>query len=164
VTAAKAAHPKDCHERALGLLAVRARSRREMEGRLLQAGFDAVEVRGELERLEAVRLIDDEDFARQLARHEFGVRGRGKRAVTGALAAKGVEPGLIATVVAELEGDPEERAEEVARERATRLGGLEPTTAFARLSGFLMRRGYEPALARSVARRVLVPGDPSADD
>jgi SOS response regulatory protein OraA/RecX len=71
---------------------------------------------------------------------------------------------LIATVIAELEGDPQGRAEEVARERATRAGGLEPATAFARLSGFLMRRGYEPALARSVARRALAPGDPSADD
>jgi regulatory protein len=164
VTATRAQNPRDCHERALGLLAVRARSRREMERRLLQAGFDTDEVRGELERLEAVGLIDDEDFARQLARHEFGVRGCGRRAVTGTLAAKGVAAELTAVVVAELEGDPERRAEEVARERASRLVGLEPATAFSRLSGFLMRRGYEPALARSVARRVLVPADPPVDD
>ena len=36
--------PKSCHERALGLLAVRARSRRELERRLLQAGFETDEV------------------------------------------------------------------------------------------------------------------------
>jgi SOS response regulatory protein OraA/RecX len=33
-------NPKSCHERALGLLAVRPRSRRELERRLLQARFD----------------------------------------------------------------------------------------------------------------------------
>ena len=37
----KPKNPKSCHERALGLLAVRARSRRELERRLLQAGFEA---------------------------------------------------------------------------------------------------------------------------
>ena len=46
---------KDCHERALGLLAVRQRSRRELERRLLQAGFEDDEVQESLERLEAGR-------------------------------------------------------------------------------------------------------------
>ena len=57
-------NPKSCHERALGLLAVRARSRRELERRLLQAGFEAEEVADVLERLERVGLVDDEAFAR----------------------------------------------------------------------------------------------------
>ncbi len=161
--ASRAAHPKDCHERALGLLAVRARSRRELERRLLQAGFSGDEVADELSRLEAVGLIDDEDFARQLARHAFGTRGSGSRAVTDALAAKGVRPDLIATVVAEFDRDPEARAEQLARSRARSLVDLDPARAFTRLSALLMRRGYDPSMARTVARRVLALGS-SGDD
>jgi regulatory protein len=133
-----------------------------MQRRLVQAGYEPEEVEGELGRLEAVGLIDDADFARQLARHEFGIRGSGARVVVGALAAKGVAPALIDAVVAELGGDPEDRAEALARARALRLGALEPAKAFTRLSGFLVRRGYDPALARAVARRVLVSA--SGDD
>ena len=44
-------NPKSCHERALGLLAVRPRSRRELERRLLQAGFEPEEVQDTLGRL-----------------------------------------------------------------------------------------------------------------
>ncbi|MDP9302823.1 MAG: recombination regulator RecX, partial [Actinomycetota bacterium] len=54
---------KDVHERALGLLAVRQRSRREIERRLERAGFEPEEIRGELDRLQQVGLIDDEAFA-----------------------------------------------------------------------------------------------------
>lgn len=135
-----------------------------MQRRLLNAGFEAQEVEGELLRLEAVGLIDDEDFARQLARHAFAVRGSGSRAVASALAAKGVSPAVAGRVVAELDRDPEARAEEVARARVTRLRGLEGAKAFARLSGLLMRRGYDPAMSRAVARRVLAPDVALEDD
>ena len=64
-----------------GLLAVRPRSRRELERRLLQAGFEPDEVADVLERLERVGLVDDEAFARQVAEHAFGVKRSGRRAV-----------------------------------------------------------------------------------
>ncbi|HKN81256.1 MAG TPA: RecX family transcriptional regulator, partial [Actinomycetota bacterium] len=73
--------PLDCHERALRLLAVRPRTRRELESRLRQAGFEDVEVSSELDRLEEVRLLDDGAFARELADHHLKVRGSGRRAV-----------------------------------------------------------------------------------
>ena len=43
----------------------------------------------------------------------------------------------------------------MARSRATRLGGVAPEKAFARLSSLLMRRGYSPEIARSAARKAL---------
>jgi regulatory protein len=164
VAASRARNPKDCHERALGLLAVRARSRRELERRLLQAGFPQDEVDGELARLEAVGLVDDLEFARQLARHELVSRRSGRRAVVSALGSKGVAPDVIATTLAELDHDPEERAEALARSRVGRLGGLDEATAFNRLASFLMRRGYDPGTSRAVARRVLHPIGASGGD
>lgn len=147
--------PKSCHERALGLLAVRARSRRELERRLTQAGFDAEEVGDALERLERVGLVDDQAFARQVAEHAFGNKLAGRRAVTGKLAAAGVQPDLIASVVEELGGDEEARALDLARVRGARMGSLEPAKAFQRLTSLLVRRGYDGDLARRAARKAL---------
>jgi regulatory protein len=148
-------HPKSCHERALGLLAVRPRSRRELERRLLQAGFASAEVTDVLSRLERVGLVDDEAFARALAEQAFGNRRSGARSVRDALAAKGVDPVTSGAVIAELGGDEEGRALELARSRAVRLAGLPPEKAFSRLVGLLARRGYAPGVARQAARIAL---------
>jgi len=147
--------PLDLHERALRLLAVRPRSRRELEIRLLRAGFDRDEVQDELIRLEAVGLIDDEAFARALAEHHVSARRSGRRAVVGALAAKGVSRSVIEEAVASLGEDEAERARTLARERAVRLAGLPSDKAFGRLSALLMRRGYDPGTAREAARSAL---------
>jgi len=152
--------PQSCHERALGLLAVRPRSRRELEQRLTAAGFDADEVADVLARLERVGLVDDADFARQLAEQEFVHKLAGQRAVTSALVAKGIAPDLIEAVVAEALDDEEARAEELARSKARRMGSVDPVKAFNRLSALLMRRGYSPEVARQAARLALdVDGD-----
>jgi regulatory protein len=148
-------HPLDCHERALRLLSARPRSRHELASRLRKAGFEAEEVREELERLEAVGLLDDESFARAVAEHQVKVRRAGRRAVFSALAAKGVERVTIEETLASLGGDEERRAEELAEERARSLVGLPPERAYARLVGLLQRRGYDGSVARSAARSAL---------
>lgn len=146
---------KSCHERALGLLAVRPRSRHELQARLRAAGFDSAEVDDVLGRLAGVGLIDDEAFARAVADYQFGARKAGRRAVTSALIAKGIEPGLAAMVVAEADTDEEDRALRLASSRAARLGGVDPAKAFGRLTSLLMRRGYGPDIARTASRRAL---------
>lgn len=153
--AKQAKKPLPLHERALGLLAVRARSHRELERRLLQAGFERVEVEDELARLEAVGLLDDERFAEELTEHAVSSRKQGRRAIVGSLAAKGIAPETIARAVGHLEDGEEARAEALAAERAKRLSGLPPEKAFRRLFGLLVRRGYDQALARRVATRSL---------
>jgi regulatory protein len=148
-------NPKSCDERALGLLAVRPRSRRELERRLLAAQFEPGEVQDVLTRLERVGLVDDEAFARQYAENRFGARKEGSRAVARGLRAAGIAPALAQRAADEAPDDDEERAAELARSRATRLTGVAPEKAFARLSSLLMRRGYSPQIARSAARKAL---------
>lgn len=154
------AHPLDCHERALRLLAARPRSRRELRDRLRAAGFGAEEVEEELDRLEAVGLVDDDRFARALAEHQLLRRGAGARAVLAALAARGVDRATAEAAVADVsaaEQVPEEgeRALSLARARAERLQGLPPERAYERLVGFLVRRGHAPETAREAARAAL---------
>jgi regulatory protein len=146
--------PLDCHERALRLLAVRPRARRELESRLRRAGFDTAEVSSELDRLEDVGLLDDGAFARELA-DRLTVRGSARRAVAGALASKGVSRQTIEQTLAGLEGDESVRALEVATERARRLTSLRPEVAYGRLVSFLARRGYDGGVSREAARAAL---------
>ena len=154
------ARPKDCHERALGLLAVRPRARRELERRLLAAGFEPDEVADVLVRLERVGLIDDEAFATQMAEYQFTSRRAGRRAVTSALLARGIDPELAARVADRAPDDEQQRAHDLAETRAGRLRGVEPAKAFGRLTSLLIRRGYAPEVARTAARAALAIDEP----
>lgn len=146
----------DCHERALGLLAVRPRSRRELEQRLRRAGFEPEVVTEELARLEAVGLVDDEAFARQVVEHELSVRRSGRRAIVSRLIGKGVDRGTIDLALEGSASDSdEERALELALARAARLREIPPEQAFPRLVAFLARRGYDPDVSRRATRRAL---------
>ncbi|HJX08420.1 MAG TPA: regulatory protein RecX [Actinomycetota bacterium] len=146
---------KDVHERALGLLAVRQRSRRELERRLVQAGFDAEAVQSELGRLEDVGLIDDAAFAAAVVESRMGARGESRRAVGIKLQQAGVDRELALAALDQAPEGEQDRADRLAEARASRVGGLDPATGFARISGFLMRRGYPPGVARQAARRAL---------
>jgi regulatory protein len=146
---------KDVHERALGLLAARQRSRGELERRLVQAGFDTDEVHVELDRLESVGLIDDEAFARAVVESRMGARGESQRIVAMRLTRAGVTADIANTAVDQAPEDDETRAARLAETKVRRLAGLEPRVAFQRLYGFLARRGYSPDIARAAARRAL---------
>ncbi len=146
---------KDIHERALGLLAVRQRSRRELERRLVQAGFERDEVDAEMARLESVGLLDDEAFARAVVESRMGSRGESRRAVAVKLSQAGVDREVASAALDEAPEEEQARADRLAETRAGRVAGLDPATGFARVSGFLMRRGYPPGVARLAARRAL---------
>ena len=146
---------RDIRERALGLLAVRQRSRRELERRLVQAGFGSEDVEQELVRLEDVGLLDDEAFARAVVHSRMGPRGESRRVVAGKLAQAGVSRDIALVVLEEASEGEEERARRLAETKAARMSGLEPQVAFQRLYGLLARRGYAPDVARTAARKAL---------
>jgi regulatory protein len=146
---------RDIHERALGLLAVRQRSRRELERRLVQAGFEPDAVAAELDRLEQVGLIDDAAFAAAVVESRMGARGESRRAVGMKLQQAGVDRDVAVAALDEAPDDEQDRADRLAETRARRVTELDPATGFARVSGFLMRRGYPPAVARQAARKAL---------
>ena len=141
--------------RALRLLAVRSRSRYELRSRLLRAGYESEEVDAAISDLEGVGLVDDERFARELAEHKRR-RGMGRRAGLAALRSKGVDRDLAERTVDEVQ--PEDDADlafELARGRLERLRALPPDVVYRRLVGFLIRRGYEPTIARAAVQRAL---------
>ncbi len=143
---------EQAHALCLRLLTVRARTRAELAGHLTKRGFPDDAADAVLNRLEAVGLIDDEDFAEQWVRSRQANAGKGKRALAAELRTKGVEAELIAGVLDGIDAGAERsRAEQLVERRLRRevLGG-DDAKVVRRLVGMLARRGYSQSMAVSV--------------
>ena len=136
---------------ALGLLAVRARSRGELERRLARRGFGEEVVAAALDRLAETGLVDDAAFAAAYAESR-AARGADARVIAIELHDRGVAPELAgrATEAAVPAEEQAERCRQVAVARLARLEGLAPEVQFRRLAGFLERRGYPAAVISAV--------------
>jgi regulatory protein len=151
------------HERALRLLSVRQRTRRELRTRLIRAGFEREEVDAELERLQEVGLIDDARFAAEFVEHALDRRLEGRRSIAANLSARGLDRRLIEDALQAASGDDADRLARLAEARADRLRGLAPEAAHRRLVSFLVRRGHDPAAARAAAAGALAVGSEATE-
>lgn len=154
-------------DRALNLLAHRARSARELRRRLRERDAPDALVDATIARLEQLGLVNDADYARQVARSKVVGQGASKRRVRQELFKRGVAGELaddaIAQVYEEESVEPGELAERAARKRLKALGGLDPATRRRRLYAFLARRGYEADEIRAAMDAVLAEGSDDAD-
>jgi regulatory protein len=111
-----------------------------------------------LQRLEAVGLIDDEDFAGQWVRSRQAHAGKGKRALAAELRTKGVDDEVIAAALADIDAGAERvRAEQLVERRLRReaLGDGDDVKVTRRLVGMLARRGYSQSMAVAVVTEAL---------
>jgi regulatory protein len=142
------------YDRALNMLAFRARSSSELARSLQRKGEERPHVDWALARLEEQGLLDDAAFARSFARSKVVDGKQSRRRVQQDLARKGVSRRLtdaaIDTVFEEEAVDQRAIVEEAARKKLRTLAGLEPAVQRRRLYGFLARRGYEIDDIRSV--------------
>ena len=137
---------------ALRYLAMRPRSRREVEQRLERKGADPVAIEAALARCEALGHLDDRAFAAAYARHRIRLRPCGASRLTADLRSRGVTEAEARAGIRDAMRD-EDVSEEVLLEReasrqARRLARLEPEVARRRLYGALMRRGFPALLVR----------------
>ena len=135
---------KRAREKALRLLAVRARSRKELGDRLKQAKFGQSAVEWALAELERLGLIDDGVFARAFGQTRAIVRPSGAYLLRLELRQKGlcdedVEKGVAAAFAEKNERD---QAFELAGKRKRTLAALSEEKARKRLNDFLLRRGF----------------------
>ena len=140
--------PYRARERALRLLGLRDRSRREIEMRLRQAGFEPPAVAETVEWLTGLGYLDDRRFAgAYVAEKQRG--GWGPRRIRAELAAKGVERPVVDEALAAREengttgGDGDAVLEQTVRKRFGGQFATDPEAAERRLAGFLARRGYD---------------------
>ena len=156
----------ETYDRALNLLAFRARSARELGRRLAEKGASPATVEKVIDKLRDVGLIDDADFARQVARSKVS-GGASKRRLHQELFKRGVARDVADAVVTEvLEQENVDQvaiAERVARKRLPSLASADAQSRRRRLYAFLARRGHDSETIRTVMQRVL-DETPGADD
>lgn len=145
------------YDRALRLLAARGRSVRELRRRLLAAKEPEEHIDAALARLESMGALNDEEYARQVARSQMVGRGYAPRRLKQELARRGVARDIadraIEVVIAEDAApgsfgaesgvDITETIERLARKKARGLATLDKDTRSRRLYAFLARRGYD---------------------
>lgn len=143
-------------ERALGFLAYRARSEKEIRDRLFRYGYEDDLVELTIERLRRLGYVNDEVFASLFIRDRLNGRAKGRRAILGELRRKGVDPELAEHAFDAVAGDradtETDRALEVAsrwtRGRPVGASREERERAKRRLWGHLARRGFSSEAIR----------------
>ena len=154
---------------AFDLLAYRSWSTRELIRRLGRRGAPADVARAVVGELQSRGYLDDEAFARWWAQARAEGRRIGSVRLRQELAAKGIPSGLAAAAIeaAFEEASELDRALEAGRRRLPALVRAAPDRAPARLSGYLLRRGYPGPLVRRVVASLIeseAGGIPDADD
>ncbi len=157
------------YQRALGLLAYRARSARELRRSLLDKGESAEDVDAAITRLQSAGLVDDAAYARSMARVQVSGRARSVRRAEDDLRRRGVAPAVAAEAVRAVLVDEgtDERAVAVraAVKKLRALAGMDPRAQRQKLYAYLARQGYSVEATRHALKTVLdgVPPDGAED-
>jgi regulatory protein len=150
-TAAAALHTFD---RAVAMLAARPRAARDLERTLVRKGEPAEHVAAAVERLIALGILDDAQFARQFIRARIAGAGLSRRRLQSELWRRGVARDVIDDALAEVmeedEVDEDAQIAQVAAKKLRTLRSANPATVRRRLYAFLARRGYESSAIRRV--------------
>jgi regulatory protein len=135
------------YDRALNMLALRARSSRELRRQLLRKGEPADQVDAVIARMQAIGFLDDRAFARDFARSKAVGAGMSRRRIQQELGRRGVArqtgEGAIADVFEEEQLDEGALVEQAARKKLRSLTKLDVETRKRRLYAYLARRGYD---------------------
>jgi len=157
------------YDRALNMLAFRARSSAELSRALVRKGEEKPNVDWAIERLLANGLLDDAAFAESFTRAKVLGARQSRRRVQQDLSRKGVARSVsdaaIETVFEEEGVDQRQIVEEAARKKLRSLRALDPAVRRRRLYGFLARRGYDADDIRAAMNAVgsALAGDEEAD-
>lgn len=135
------------YDRALNMLAFRARSSSELRRALVRKQEPPALVDAAIDRLRSAGFLDDARFARQFARSKAAGAGTSRRRLQQELSRKGVprEVGeeAVSEVFEEENIDEVAAAEALTRKKLRSLHKVDSQTRNRRLWSFLARRGYD---------------------
>ncbi len=143
-------------DRAVGYLAARARSKREVEQKLLQVGYRPCTVERVLYKLEREDLLDDADFARQWVENRASHK-LGRSRIAQELRRKGVSQDDAEEALSAI-GDEEQLASALAlaEKAAARIKPDEDRRkAASRIAAMLARRGYGWDIAKEALHQAM---------
>lgn len=137
-------------QRALGLLARREHSRKELSRKLTSRGMDAGEVQVAVDRLAGEGWQDDARFAESLVRSR-AASGYGPIRIRAELSTHGLDREAIARAMDTFEGDWAEQARDLVRRRFGADVG-EDLAKRRKAADFLIRRGFDGTSVRAATR------------
>ena len=141
---------RSSYDSALGLLARREHSARELKSKLALRGHDAGEAGAAIDRLKDQHYQDDDRFAGALARRR-AAQGYGPRRIAAELKSHGLGDAAIRSATASVEAD----WVSIASTQLQRHYGPGAAADFderGKRAAFLLRRGFDPATVRAVTR------------
>lgn len=143
-------------DRAVAYLAARARSSREVEQKLLQAGYRPCTVEMVLYKLERENILDDADFARQWVESR-STHKLGRSRIAMELRRKGIDADEAEEALSAIDDDDQlQGAIAIAQKAAARIKpGEDPRKSASRIAGMLARRGYSWDIAKVAIERAL---------
>lgn len=143
-------------DRAVGYLAARARSTREIEQKLLQAGFHPPTVEMVIYKLQRENLLDDADFARQWVESRQSHK-LGRSRIAQELRRKGVSQEEADEALSVIDDENQlAGAVALAEKAAARIKpGEDIRKASSRIAGMLVRRGYSWDIAKQAIQQAL---------
>lgn len=142
-------------DRAVVFLTARARSKKEVERKLLQCGYLPSTVEMVLLKLETMNILNDADFAAQWVEAR-GDKLLGKRRIQQELRQKGISQEEADAAISSLDDDSQqEQANRLAAKLASRYAKDEPRKAVQKLMQALVRRGFDWETAKQATSNAL---------
>ena len=143
-------------DRAVGYLAARARSKHEIEQKLLQAGYRPCTVEMVIYKLERENLLDDADFARQWVESRSAHK-LGRSRIAQELRRKGVSQVEAEEALSSIDDEDQlSGAITLAEKAAARIKpGEDMRKVSNRIAGMLARRGYSWNIVQEAIRKTL---------
>lgn len=145
----------DLKTTALNILGRRENTRAQLRRKLLQRQFEAADVDRVLDDLTAAGFLDDARAAKTFARHASHIKGQGRMRIARELAAKGVDPDIVAETL-DAQIDPAEEAERLtaALDKRARGRDLSDRRESSKVWQALVRQGFSPdAVSRALRAR-----------
>ncbi len=152
----KEAPPQEkAKQRAFRLLAMRARSEKELRAKLKEKGFDESVVEEVAARLRELNYLDDESFARQWAWNLAVNKLFGNRRIEASLLEKGIPQPLIRQVLTEVRKELTEREAAVLliRKKVDNGAANMDDREKRRLAQRLLGKGFPPRLVFDILNR-----------
>lgn len=151
----KSEEQKKANDYAVKLLSYRPRSRKEIEDKMKQKGYDFEIIDKTLNWLKDYNLINDEDFAKEYVLSK--AKKYGSKRIKLELSRKGVDEEIIQTILEEEIGDDTEYniALESAKKKIKAYQGQERNAIYRKLAGYLQRRGFSYDIISKVLRELI---------
>jgi len=138
------------------LLGYRARSAREIDSKLEAKGYDRSTIRKVIDRLKDLNYLNDLEFARSWVDERMKSKPRGQALLRHELMSKGIDKGIIDSVIAEfIQPEDEYRmAKGIADQRLKHKGEEDIDRLKKRIHDYLVRRGFAYDVVDQVLREI----------